>query len=93
MVDEQDTPIWKKKDKLPDVTKSFNNYMVRDVLQDYAASALQVSDSPYEKEAIEQMPTVHYEFPNGYNDDFGTERFRIPEGIFDPSIIKVKNEN
>ena len=48
-----------------------------------------MSDSVYEEEEIEQMPTMHYEFPNGYNEDFGTDRFRIPEGLFDPSIIKV----
>lgn len=36
------------------------------------------------------MPTVHYEFPNGYNCDFGAERLKIPEGLFDPSNVKVK---
>lgn len=36
-----------------------------------------------------QMPTVHYELPNGYNCDFGAERLRIPEGLFDPSNAKV----
>lgn len=39
----------------------------------------------------EAMPTVHYEFPNGYNRDFGAERFRTCEGLFDPSVIKVNN--
>lgn len=37
-----------------------------------------------------QMPTVHYEFPNGYNCDFGAERLKIPEGLFDPSNVKVR---
>lgn len=36
-----------------------------------------------------QMPTVHYELPNGYNCDFGAERLKIPEGLFDPSNAKV----
>lgn len=79
---------WKKKPGLVEVTKSFHNYMVKDVLQDFAASALQVSDSPYEQEVAENMPTVHYEFPNGYNVDFAEERLRIPEALFDPSVIK-----
>lgn len=35
------------------------------------------------------MPTVHYEMPNGYNTDYGAERLRIPEGLFDPSNVKV----
>lgn len=38
-----------------------------------------------------QMPTVHYELPNGYNCDFGAERLKIPEGLFDPSNAKVCN--
>jgi len=48
-----------------------------------------VSDSPYEQEVAESMPTVHYEFPNGFNIDFAEERLRIPEALFDPSVIKV----
>ena len=34
---------WKKKPGLVEVTKSFHNYMVKDVLQDFAASVLQVN--------------------------------------------------
>lgn len=82
-----DPPKWTKKD-LPEVTKSFHNYMVKDVLQDFASSVLQVMDQPYEQAQAETMPTVHYEFPNGYNRDFGAERFRTCEGLFDPSVIK-----
>lgn len=82
-----DPPKWTKKE-LPEVTKSFHNYMVKDVLQDFASSVLQVMDQPYEQSQAEAMPTVHYEFPNGYNRDFGAERFRTCEGLFDPSVIK-----
>lgn len=31
---------------------------------------------------------VNFEFPNGYNDEFGVERFRIPESLFDPTQVK-----
>ena len=50
---------------------------------------LQVSDSAYDEEEISQMPGQNYEFPNGFNRDFDSVRFRIPEGLFDPTIIKV----
>lgn len=30
----------------------------------------------------------HYEFPTGYNDDFGSVRLMIPEALFDPSNVK-----
>ncbi|MBN3273666.1 ACL6A protein, partial [Polyodon spathula] len=45
---------WKKKEKLPPVTKSWHNYMCNEVFQDFQASVLQVSDSPYD----EQLGTV-----------------------------------
>jgi len=55
-------------------------------------SLLQVSDSPYDDndELISNMPTVAYEMPNGYNQHFGVERFRIPECLFNPALIKAR---
>lgn len=87
-VNEGEAPKWGKKSNLPEVTKSWNNYMVKEVLQDFQSSVLQVCDTQYEKDAVDTMPTIHYEFPNGYNQDFGSERFQIPEALFDPSNIK-----
>ena len=63
--------------------------MIKDTLKDFIATTLQVSDSPYDEETIENMPTHNYEFPNGHNQFYAQERFRIPEGLFDPSMIKV----
>lgn len=40
---------------------------------------------PYNEDAVASIPHVPYEFPNGYNDEFGVERFKIPEALFDPS--------
>lgn len=37
----------------------------------------------------ESMPCAQYEFPNGFHRDFGEERIKIPEMLFDPSQIKV----
>ena len=42
-------------------------------------------DANYTEEATASIPQVPHEFPNGYNDEFGTERFKIPEALFDPS--------
>uniref|UniRef100_A0A671YZZ8 Actin-like protein 6A n=1 Tax=Sparus aurata TaxID=8175 RepID=A0A671YZZ8_SPAAU len=84
---------WKKKEKLPQVTRSWHNYMCNCVIQDFQASVLQVSDSPYDEQVAAQMPTVHYELPNGFNCDFGAERLKIPEGLFDPSNAKGLSGN
>jgi hypothetical protein len=39
------------------------------------------------------MPISHYDFPNGYNRDFSAERFQMPEGLFDPTYIKVSERS
>lgn len=36
------------------------------------------------------MPAIHYEFPNGFHKDFGTERFRITEPLFN---LTARNGN
>ncbi|GAB1602844.1 actin-like protein 6B [Argonauta hians] len=87
VVQEYESPKYVKKE-VPEVTKSFHNYMVKDVLQDFVATVLQVSDCPYEDSQTDTMPSLHYEFPTGYNQEFGCKRFKVSEGLFDPSIIK-----
>ncbi|XP_065051410.1 actin-like protein 6B [Rhopilema esculentum] len=86
-VDEDAAPIFTKK-KIPEVTKSYHNFMVKEVVKDFQASTLQVSDSPYDQNALENIPTVLFEFPNGLNKGFDTERFRICESLFDTTTVK-----
>ncbi|XP_040564619.1 actin-like protein 6B isoform X2 [Lepeophtheirus salmonis] len=88
-VKEGDPPKWTKKKNIPDVTMSWHNYMCRNVIQDFQTSVLQVSDCSYDEETISTIPHQSYEFPNGYNDEYESERFKIPEALFDPSIIRA----
>lgn len=53
-------------------------------MQDFQTSVLQVSDNTYDEEIVKTMPAVHYEFPNGFHKDFGVERFKIAEPLFNP---------
>ena len=39
----------------------------------------------YDEDACSTIPAVTYEFPNGYRSDFGLDRFKIAESLFDPS--------
>ncbi|MGH0179347.1 UNVERIFIED_CONTAM: hypothetical protein FKN15_001332 [Acipenser sinensis] len=39
------------------------------------------------------MPTLHFEMPSGFTSDYGAERLRIPEGLFDPSNVKGLSGN
>ena len=64
---------------------------------------LQAHEQPYSEETCASIPQVRsdrnshqrsylvqveYEFPNGYHDDFGVDRFKISEALFDPSGIR-----
>jgi len=87
-VNEGQKAKWTKKSNLPEVTESWHDYQVREVVRDYQHSVLQVHDQPYSEETVGSIPQVMYEFPNGYNDDYGMERFKIAEALFDPSGIR-----
>ncbi|XP_028399800.1 actin-like protein 6A [Dendronephthya gigantea] len=86
-VKDGDPPVFTKK-TFNNITKSYHNYMTKQILQDFQASTLQVSDGPFDDSLFGSIPTNHYEFPNGYNYSFGVERFRLCEGLFDPSNVK-----
>ena len=88
-----DPAKWTKKKDLPEVTKSWHDYMCREMIQDFQHTVLQVSDSPYDEEICATIPQVTYEFPNGYRNEFGVERFKIAEALFDPQKIRVPNAN
>jgi len=90
VVKDHDKPRWVKKKNLPEVTKSWHNYMVKKLVQDYQASTLQISETPYDEKIVSTIPAVPYEFPTGYRQDFGYERFRIPEALFDPSMVQMR---
>jgi len=41
--------------------------MCKSVLQDFQHTVLEVADHPYNDANLSNLPTRHYEFPNGYN--------------------------
>jgi actin-related protein len=86
-VKDHEAARWAKKPKLPNVARSYHDYMVKECLRDYQATCVQIADTGYDPETVANMPMVHYEFPNGYNQDFGGERFRLVEPLFDPSSL------
>lgn len=87
-VKEEEDPDYVLKD-LPDLTDSYKEHMKRLLIQDFQKSILQVSDSPYDKAELDTVPSVTYEFPNGYIRPVHVERFRISEGLFDTSHINT----
>ncbi|XP_037825139.1 actin-like protein 6B [Lucilia sericata] len=83
VVKERDTPRFTTR-KLPEnLTQSWQNYMMKSLLQDFQMNILQVLENPFDERVASQIPMVHYEFPNGYHQEFGSERFKLAESLFD----------
>lgn len=55
---------------------------VKNVVRDFQMQVARVATPAYDEATLAQLPTTSYEFPNGYNDMFGVERFRYPEHLF-----------
>lgn len=86
VVKERDAPRYTKRTLPENLTTSWQQYMLRQQLQDFQATVVQVLESPYDERIASQIPTVHYEFPSGYHQDFSSERFRLAESLFDNTL-------
>ena len=51
-VDEGKPAKWTEKKNLPCLTETYKKYMVYDVMQDFSASVLQISDQTYDQEYV-----------------------------------------
>lgn len=84
---ERDTPRFTSRN-LPDkLTASWQQYMLKGLLQDFQTSVVQVLESPYDERSASQIPSVHYEFPTGYHQEFSSERFKLAESLFDHTML------
>ena len=45
----------------------------------------------FREEEAAMRPQEEYEFPTGFRKSFGVERFKIPEPIFNPTLIDGKS--
>lgn len=67
-------------------TKSFEQYHEEKLLHEAKESLAQVLDQTWDESVALSRPSRNYEFPTGYNDIFGIERFRSGEVLFQPSL-------
>lgn len=74
--------------KLPEnITTSWSTYMLKGLLQDFQTTVVQVLESPFDERSASQIPSVHYEFPTGYHQEFSSERFKLAESLFDHTML------
>ncbi|KAL1915949.1 uncharacterized protein VTP21DRAFT_6337 [Calcarisporiella thermophila] len=68
----------------PNTTESFHKYMKMRTIHEFKESVCQVAEMPYDENVISARPQRPYEFPDGYNMNVGSERYRVPELLFQP---------
>lgn len=73
---------------MPDkLTSSWQAYMSRSLMQDFQVSNVQVLEAPFDERAAAVIPAAQYEFPTGYHQDFGPERFKLAESLFENVML------
>lgn len=78
-VREREPPRFTVKKMPENLTHSWQQYMLKHLMQDFQISTVQVLEQPYDERIASQIPSVHYEFPTGYHQDFGYERFKLAD--------------
>ncbi|CAG5053287.1 unnamed protein product, partial [Parnassius apollo] len=68
------------------LTQSWQQYMLKRQYEDFYHCVAQVSESSYDERTAASVPGVHYEFPGGYHQDFGPERFKLTECLFEQNL-------
>ena len=71
----------------PKTTESYRRYCVSNIVRDCKESILRVSEVAYDEGLNANVPTMSYELPDGHVVEIGPERFRIPESMYDPSLL------
>ncbi|KAI9327291.1 actin family [Obelidium mucronatum] len=66
-------------------TKSFHDLATQRVLTEFKETVAEVSPGGYQQQYLNQRPPKPFEFPDGYNNSFGLERFKLPEVLFNPA--------
>jgi actin-related protein len=82
-VDLSAEPVFERR-ALPRVTGSFKAYHQGKVLEDFKEATCQVPEATLNEADLALRPPKYYEFPTGYNRNFGLDRFRLGEFLFQP---------
>lgn len=76
-----------REERMADTPESFKRFQLMRSLHEAKESLAQVLDEPWNEVQAAARPMRSFEFPDGYNDNFGIERFRAPEVLFSPQIF------
>ncbi|CAN4115671.1 unnamed protein product [Withania somnifera] len=73
----------------PDTTDSYKLYCQRAIASDIKECVSRAPDTPYDDSSYSNIPTTSYELPDGQTIEVGADRFKIPDIIFNPSLVQT----
>ncbi|THU69828.1 hypothetical protein C4D60_Mb08t18520 [Musa balbisiana] len=74
---------------IPNTTESYKLYSQRAVASDIKESVCRVPDTAFEESAYANVPMTPYELPDGQTIEIGADRFKIPDVLFNPSLVQT----
>lgn len=87
------SPVFEEySDRKSSTTESYHTMQLYKTVDDFKETICGVSEGPFNPNHLVKKATKNYEFPNGYNNAFRIERFRLVEGLFDPRYIIRSSE-
>ncbi|CAL0312455.1 unnamed protein product [Lupinus luteus] len=73
----------------PHTTESYKVYSQRVIASDIKECVCRAPDSPYDESAYANIPTTSYELPDGQIIEIGSDKFKIPDILFNPSLVQT----
>ncbi|QHN78194.1 Actin-related protein [Arachis hypogaea] len=73
----------------PHTTESYKLYSQRVIASDIKECVCRAPDSPYDESSYSNIPMTSYELPDGQIIEIGSDRFKIPDILFNPSLVQV----
>lgn len=80
-------PAKLREERILDTTESYKAFQTQRILHEAKETLAQILDEPWNEGQAAARPLRNFEFPDGYNDNFGIERFRAPETLFSPELF------
>ncbi|XP_038992972.1 actin-related protein 4-like [Hibiscus syriacus] len=74
---------------LPHTTESYKLYSQRVIAGDIKECVCRAPDTPYDESSYSNIPMTPYELPDGQTTEFGGDRLKIPDILFNPSLAQT----
>ncbi|KAL3575137.1 hypothetical protein D5086_023238 [Populus alba] len=70
-------------------SESYRLYSQRVIASDIKECVCRAPDTPYDESSYSNIPMTPYELPDGQTIEIGADRFKIPDILFNPSLVQT----